>query len=151
MQKTVFISVVVFFSLRCIQASGQKIGIGAQFGEPTGLTVRVNSAGNINLDMLAAWNFDNYFFFNLHGVWEKRVINDFPKFHYFYGPGAFVVLRNRGHNYTDEASLGISGTIGLNVYLGRVEVFGQVTPRLTLVKSTDGYIGGGIGGRFYLN
>ncbi len=134
-----------------VRSHAQQFGIGAQFGEPTGLSLRINNAGNMNLDMLAAWNFDNYFFFNLHGLWERPVVSDLPKFHYFYGPGAFVVLRDYKRDYDEEISLGISGTLGLNLYLGRFEIFGQLTPRLTLVKSTNGDIGGGIGGRFYFN
>ena len=153
MRKTVFLFSIIFLSLSTGKLIAQQVGIGAQFGEPTGLTVRINNAGGVNLDMLAAWYFDQYFFFNVHGLWERRLIKDLPKLNYFYGPGAFIVLHDRYRDrYNDqEVSLGISGSIGLNVYLGRVEIFGQLTPRLALVRSTYGNIGGGIGGRFYLN
>ena len=129
--------------------NAQSVGIGAQFGEPTGLTLRINNAGNgANLDLLGAWNFNQYFFLNVHGLWERRVF-DIPQFHYFYGPGLFVGAYNRKRDVEDDVYFGISGNFGLNLYLGPVEFFAQITPRFSVFPGTYGDFGGGIGGRFY--
>ena len=152
----------VFLTIVCIAAFtatglSQRLGVGAQFGDPTGLSLRINNAGKVNLDFLAAWDYDRYFIFNMHGLWEQPVAKNVPNFHYFYGPGAFIEVHDRNYYrnnyyYEDEIGLGISGTIGLNVYLGQhFEIFGQLTPRLRLFRGTYGDFGGGIGGRFYFN
>lgn len=137
-----------FFLFLATQVSAQRVGIGAQFGEPTGLTVRVNNNHGANLDILGAWNFGEYFFLNIHGLWERRVF-DIPQFHYFYGPGLFVGSHGLRNHEVDNMTFGISGSVGLNLYLGPVELFGQLTPRFSVFPSTTGEMGGGIGGRFY--
>lgn len=137
-----------FFLFWATQVSAQRVGIGAQFGEPTGLTVRVNNNHGANLDILGAWNFGEYFFLNIHGLWERRVF-DIPQFHYFYGPGLFVGSRGLRNHEVDNMTFGISGSVGLNLYLGPIELFGQLTPRFSVFPSTAGEMGGGIGGRYY--
>jgi hypothetical protein len=127
----------------------QSVGIGGQFGDPSGLSLRINNAGALNYDILAAWDFDDYFFVNLHGLWEQSLAPA-PQLNYFYGPGIFMGFRDRGRWEDDDVYLGLSGTLGLNVYIQqRLEIYGQVTPRLALVPDTDGDVGGGIGLRFY--
>jgi hypothetical protein len=142
------ITVTLFF-LAFGFARAQTVGIGGQFGDPSGVTLRINNAGALNYDLLAAWDFDDYFFFNLHGLWEHNLAPA-PKLNYFYGPGAFIGFRDRGRWEDEDVFLGLSGTIGLNIYIQKLEIFGQVTPRLALVPGTDGDVGGGIGLRFYL-
>lgn len=153
MKKSTVILTIVFVAAFTTAGLAQRLGVGAQFGDPTGLSLRINNAGKVNLDMLASWYYDRYFFFNVHGLWEQPVAKNVPNFHYFYGPGAFIYVYDRGNpRYYDdeEIGLGISGTIGLNVYLGRhFEIFGQLTPRLSIFRGTYGDIGGGIGARFY--
>lgn len=118
-------------------------------GTPTALTIRVNNRQGANLDFLGAWNFKKYYFINIHGLWERRVF-DIPQFHYYYGPGLFVGNNSAGYASGDGLFLGISGNFGLNLYIGRIELFGQLTPRFSVFPSTDGEWGGGIGGRYYL-
>jgi hypothetical protein len=141
-------TIVLFFFSQV--AFSQSLGIGAQFGEPTGLTLRINNKAALGYDILAAWDFDNYLFVNVHGLWEHP-LSGAPKVNYFYGPGVFAGFRERGRWKEDESFVGASATIGLNVYIQKLEIFGQLTPRLALAPFTDGDIGGGIGVRFYLN
>lgn len=123
-----------------------RIGLGGQFGEPTGITLKFYTQQGA-LDFLAAWDFDNYFFLNVHGL-RERPIADIRGVNYFLGPGLFLGVRERGR-YEDDLALGISGTIGLNVWVDSFEFYGQLTPRLKIIESTDGSIGGGIGVRYY--
>lgn len=125
-------------------------GVGIQFGDPSGLTLKRYNPGTMSFDALLAWDLDDFFFLNVHGLWEKN-INASPNFNFFYGPGVFVgfIERNRRFNDDDEIRLGISGTFGLNYYVDRFEIYLQLTPRLAVIESTDADIGGGLGVRFY--
>jgi len=124
------------------------VGIGGQIGEPSGVTLKVYNPGRVSYDFLAAWNLDDFFYLNVHGVYESH-LDDEGRVHFFYGPGAFIGLRDRPRDQDDDVVLGISGTFGLNYLIGNAEIFGQVTPRLELVPDTEGDVGGGVGVRFY--
>ncbi len=126
------------------------VGIGAQFGQPTGLTLKIARPSGVALDFLMAWDLDDFFFLNVHGLWERPLS---APLYWFVGPGAFVGLRDydgrgRGNGY-DDFALGISGTIGLNAYFDPFEIFLQLTPRLEIIEETDGAVGGGLGFRFW--
>ena len=123
-----------------------EVGIGLQVGQPTGLTVKVYNQRS-SLDFLAAWDWDNFFFLNIHSVFDTH-LNPKETLHFFYGPGAFIGIRDRGPN-DDDVALGVSGTFGLDVMLGKFELFIQGTPRLEVVPSTDFDMGGGGGFRIY--
>mgnify|MGYP001195388765 CR=1 FL=1 len=125
-------------------------GVGIQFGDPSGLTLKRYNPGAMSFDALLAWDLDDFFFLNVHGLWEKN-INASPNFNFFYGPGAFIgfIERNKRFDDDDEIRLGISGTFGLNYYVDRFEIYLQLTPRLAVIERTDADIGGGLGVRFY--
>lgn len=124
------------------------VGFGGQIGEPSGVTIKVYNPNAVSYDFLAAWNLDDFFYLNVHGVYERH-LNDEGSAHFFFGPGGFVGLRDRPRDEDDDVVLGISGTFGVNYFIERAELFAQVTPRLSLVPDTDGDVGGGIGVRFY--
>lgn len=126
------------------QVRGRSVGLGGQIGDPSGITLKVYQNPGFAYDFLAAWDTDDYFLINVHGLFE-RPLQDTPM-HYFLGPGAFVVIRERRD---DEVSVGISGNFGINFFVERFEVFLQITPRLSVVPDTDGDVGGGVGLRYY--
>ena len=128
------------------QRSPGEIGIGVQVGQPTGLTLKLYNEP-ASLDFLAAWDWDKFFFLNVHSVFDAH-LNDRRTFHFFYGPGAFIGIRDRDP-LKDDIALGLSGTFGLDVMVGKLEFFIQATPRLELVKSTEFDMGGGGGFRVY--
>ena len=132
------------------QRAPNSVGIGAQFGQPTGLSLKVYNPNGISTDVLAAWDLDHFFFVNVHGLVENH-IGSSGKVHYFVGPGVFAGIRqNNGENVSsNDFAAGVSGNFGLNVILGIVEIYGQVTPRLELIEETSGAVGGGVGIRFY--
>ncbi len=144
------IALFLFVSLFFNELSAQKVGLGAQFGSPTGISLRINNGSAMHYDILAAWDVDDYFFFNLHGLWEHSLAES-PTIHYYYGLGVFAGFRERGRWKEDDVFIGFSGTLGINLYIKRLEFFAQITPRLALVPGTDGHFGGGVGARFYLN
>lgn len=134
------------------QAGAGSWGIGAHLGDPNGLTLKTYTASPVRrggasfnaYDLLFGWDFDDFFFANVHALHEAR-LGDSP-LNYYLGPGLFLGFYDRGD---DEVVFGISGQFGINYYVERFEIFLQVTPRLQLVESTDGDFGGGIGARYY--
>lgn len=121
------------------------VGIGFQIGDPSGVTLQFYNP-EPSWDFLAAWDWDDFFLLNVHALYERPLGNR-PDLYVFYGPGAFLGFVERAGD--DEISIGISGTVGIGYLIEQFEIFGQLTPRLSLVPSTDGHFGGGIGARYY--
>jgi hypothetical protein len=130
------------------QPAGGNVGLGLQIGEPSGVTLQFYNPGSMSWDFLAAWDVDDFFFLNVHGLYY-RGIGERNDVHLFYGPGAFIGLRDRGRDEDDDVVVGISGTIGIGIMVEQFQVFGSVTPRLSLIPGTDGDVGAGVGVRYY--
>ncbi|HLF63624.1 MAG TPA: hypothetical protein VI603_07720 [Saprospiraceae bacterium] len=124
------------------------VGIGVHIGQPTGLTLKAYSPGT-SLDILAAWDLDDFFFLNLHAIYDAQ-LNDENTVHFFYGPGGYIGIRDRGSELDDDIELGVSGAFGLDFLIQKFEIFLQATPRLSLVQTTNFDMGGGVGFRIYL-
>lgn len=122
------------------------IGLGGQIGDPSGVTLLFYDAGGLSYDILAAWDLDDFFYVNLHGLYE-RPLADVARAHVFYGPGAFVGIRERRDD--NEVRLGVSSTLGASFVVEQFEFYVRVTPRLALTPGTDGDVGGGLGLRYY--
>lgn len=149
------LGLVAFTSLVFNSLSAQNVGIGFQVGDPTGLNLHFrNNTGGMRPDILLAWDANDddrdFFFVNVHGLWFKRLATKEP-FNFFYGPGAFVGVRDRRKKEErNETVIGFSGDFGLNYEFSRLDVFVQLTPRLSIIPGTDFNIGGGLGLRFFL-
>lgn len=132
------------------QASAQRtpgsIGIGGQLGDPSGVTLKFYNGRGPSWDFLAAWDSDDFFFLNVHALYERH-LGRRPDLHFFYGPGGFVGFRDRGEE--DDVEAGISGSFGVGFLIEQFEIYGQLTPRLSVVPDTDGDLGAGLGVRFY--
>ena len=145
---TTMLALLIVFGSTNLSAQRQfgDVGIGVQIGQPTGLTIKVYKE-RASLDFLAAWDWDDFFFFNIHSIYDEH-LNDQQTVHFFYGPGGFIGIRERPGN--DDVELGVSGSIGIDFLIEKFEIYIQATPRLALVKSTDFEMGGGVGFRIYL-
>ena len=123
------------------------LGVGGQIGDPSGLTVKMYNPAGLSYDFLAAWDLsDDFFFLNVHGLYERQ-LGTTQGAHYFFGPGGYIGI-DGGED--SEAILGISGSFGVSFLIEQFEFFGQLTPRLRLTPSTRGDLGGGLGVRYYL-
>lgn len=129
------------------QPTGGDVGLGLQLGEPSGVTLQFYNAGGPSWDFLAAWDIDDFFFLNVHGLFYRPLGND-RRVHLFYGPGAFIGFRDRGSS-DDDVVIGISGTLGIGFMIESFQIFGAVTPRLSVVPDTDGDVGAGVGVRYW--
>ena len=143
---TLFLSGTSFIELNAQRQYGD-VGIGVQIGQPTGLSIKVYKPVT-SLDFLAAWNWNDFFFLNIHGLYDTH-LNDQNTVHFFYGPGGFIGIRERSDR-NDDVELGVSGSFGLDFLIHKFEIYLRATPRLALVKSTRFDMGGGVGFRIYL-
>ena len=127
------------------------VGLGIQLGGPSGLSLNLPTSGRASVDLLAAWDLDDFFFLNGHALFQQQ-LGSAPELGVFYGPGLFIGLRDRDKgrwNFEDEVYAGASGTIGLNYFIGQFEIYLRATLRLQLIDKTDGSAGGGLGLRYY--
>jgi hypothetical protein len=122
------------------------VGIGGQVGSPSGVTLKVYRPGFPSYDILAAWDLNEFFFVNVHGLYERHLGNS-ERVHFFFGPGGFVGVDQEPEE--DELIAGASGRLGLNVIIERFEIYAQITPRISVVPDTEGDVGGGVGLRYY--
>lgn len=131
------------------QARYSGTGVGFQVGAPTGFSLRLYDrtppAGDF-YDILAAWDLEDSFFINVHGLRERRIRASL--LNYFYGPGVLFGFDERGGD--TEVVIGVSFDVGLNYFVERFEIFMQLTPRFTLLERTTFDFGGGVGLRYYL-
>lgn len=132
------------------------VGLGGQIGSPSGITLKVYNPNTISYDFLAAWDLDDFFFLNVHGLYERPLrLEGIRGVEYFFGPGGYIGFTDRedgppGRGDDDDVVLGISGRLGVNVpFEDRFEFFVQITPRINLVPDTEGDFGGGVGLRYY--
>lgn len=127
------------------------VGVGVQLGDPSGLSLNLPTGGRASIDLLAAWDLDDFFFLNGHALFMQP-LGSAPNFGVFYGPGLFIGVRDRGRgrwDFDDEVYAGASGTIGLNYFIDQFEIYLRATLRLQLIDKTDGQAGGGLGLRYY--
>ncbi len=132
------------------QSAPGSLGIGGQIGSPSGVTLKIDNPGDLSYDFLAAWDLGDFFFLNAHGLFQERLRIENEQVGLFYGPGGYIGFRER-NGRDDDVVLGISGTVGLNVFVEQFEFYAQLTPRLDVIPSTDGRFGGGVGVRYYFN
>lgn len=154
MKKILFSLLLFIFVLSSATVSAQvksgSVGLGLQVGDPSGLTLKFYNAGRASVDILAAWDLNDYLFLNVHALYHKP-LGGSRNVNFFYGPGAFLAFYegNRRFDDDDYLGVGISGNFGINVFFDQFELFGQITPRLQVIERTNGDLGGGIGLRFY--
>lgn len=125
-----------------------QVGIGGQVGDPTGLSLKFG-AGSGALALAVGWDLRaDAVSGELHYLLRERPLQGGSGARLFFGPGAFVRVRDGGPNRT---AAGVSLGVGLSAPLAReLEIYGLVSPRLRLTDRTDFEVGGGLGLRLYL-
>lgn len=121
----------------------QSWGPGGQVGDPSGLTVKYYPNQLMAYELVLSYDIgDSFLLFNGRYLFEQPIPES--PLHFFLGPGVTFASED------DGAAMGASGTLGLNFFRERFEVFLHFTPRLNLVPDTEGYLGGGVGLHYYL-
>lgn len=152
MKKSISILTLAFALILALPAQAQRtpgmVGIGGQFGEPSGLSLKIYNPNRASGDFLAAWDFNEYVFMNGHATFERH-LNNRGTAHFYFGPGAFIEFRDRAGDQEDDVEGGLSAKFGLGFLFNQIEIFGNITPRLQVTPSTQGELGGGVGLRVY--
>ncbi len=147
MKKLFLASIIALFSLGLF-AQDSGFGIGAIFGEPTGLSAKMWTSEKTAIDGAVAWSFAGNGFLHMHA---DLLIHNFDlisvsegKLPLYFGLGAFVT-------FASDLGLGVRIPIGLAYQFegAPLEIFAEIAPGLSLLPGTDFYIGGGIGIRYY--
>mgnify|MGYP007122496513 CR=1 FL=1 len=138
----------LLLALLAAAPAAAQTGIGAQVGDPTGITLKIG-AGRGAVALAAGWDLgDDDTQISLEGHYflrETRIPGE-ADLALFYGPGIFLKARE-----DRDPSFGASFGIGLSLFATRdIEIYGLVSPRLQLVEETDFDLGGGVGARVYL-
>ncbi len=122
-------------------ASAQ-VGIGGLIGDPTGLTVKLGGGrGGVAIDVGLT---DDLFVQAHYIIREQRLRGAGGDVRFLFGPGGFI------QNSDPDAFIGVSALLGLSFYVApEFELFGQVTPGISLTPDVDSNVGAAAGLRFY--
>lgn len=148
-QKVFALMLILFLTVYVLKAQRTEgdIGVGFQFGDPNGVSVKFYNHP-ASVDLLVAWKKNNYTMINGNIVFDMH-INHQNNFHFIYGPGVFLLLNSDNSEFGSDADVGISGLIGLDYLIDNFEIFIQAIPRINLSESSDIDVGGGLGIRYY--
>lgn len=128
--------------LAAVPAASAQVGIGGLIGDPTGLTVKLGAGrGGVAVDV----GLEDDLFVQAHYlVRETRLRGAGADVRFLFGPGGFF------RDTEPDPTLGLSALLGLSVYVTpEFELFGQVTPGISLTPETNSDIGAAVGLRFY--
>lgn len=128
------------------QRADGRTGLGAQVGRPSGLTAKWYARPDRAYAAAIGWNLRNAVFVAAHRLHEEPLPRS--PLHVVFGPGLFAGSDDPPGS--SDTTLGISGTLGLNFFKERFEVFLQATPRMQLVPATQTRLGGSVGLRYML-
>ena len=121
------------------------IGVGAQVGTPTGLTLKYYASQDFGLVFLGSWSLDRFLLFSMHMTYEYP-IPDSP-LRFFFGPG--LEIGREGNE--DTSDIRVSATImpGLNFFTEKFEVFLQGLPGMKFIPEVKFTLGGAVGLRYF--
>ncbi len=138
------------------QGAPGTFGVGIHLGDPSGLSFKIAHAGRgvgaswgvSAYDLLLSWKTRgaDEFFIGSHLLFDYPVAD--PPISFYYGPGLFLQTRQRTQR-DDDLWLGVSGNFGIDYFIDRLELYVQITPRLSVVPDTQAEVGGGFGARFF--
>ncbi len=127
---------------------GGNLGLGVIVGNPTSLSGKYWLGNSAAVDGALGWNLGHGGMIHGHLDYLFHVDGLIPvkkgSLPLFYGPGVFLGLGNNPY-------IGVRVPVGFAYYFDQfpVDIFVEVAPSITLIKSTSFGVGGGIGARYY--
>lgn len=123
-------------------------GIGAVFGEPTGLTAKWWLTKEVAMSATAAWSFANDSAFQLH---VDYLIHKFGLIKVEQGKLPIYLGIGGRVKFADDTKAGIRIPLGVSYLFLKepLEIFGELVPSMDLVPSTKAVLMGGVGIRYY--
>lgn len=153
MKKALFtFMMILLFSGSTVMAQPSGFGIGAQVGEPTGLSLKFWNNPQRSLNITAAWSMGragrlvlqtDYVFYN-YNILDTEIDNvETPL---YYGLGAQI-------RFEEESRIGIRVPIGIDFAFQRdpLDIFLEIGPTLNLVPATEFEMTGGLGIHYYFD
>ncbi len=142
------ISMIAAVLSLCVSAgfAGNKYELGVIFGEPTGISAKMNLEGNKALDAAAAWSLSGDGSLRLHAdhLWFRNDVIKVEKgrLPLYYGIGGRLRLENR-------ENFGVRFPVGLQYFFRSesVTVFFELVPVLDVIPDTDFDLDAAIGFR----
>jgi hypothetical protein len=129
--------------------------VGGQLGDFSGLALKFDAG--LPIQVAAGWDLDgrDHFAAEAHGLIQQTTLNrsELGLLYSYYGPGAFLLLREGDDRFGDDDDVGVGGSIVLGAGLsfsGPFDVYLQAVPRLLVVPRTDFDVGLALGIRYYL-
>jgi hypothetical protein len=130
-----------------LSRNGGNLGLGAQVGEPSGLSAKYWLGSTNALDFLAGFSaYGKWVFIKGDYLWHN--FNLIPvssgQLPLYYGMGGMAILSNR-------PGIGIEGVVGLEYLLpsAPLDVYLDLAPGVFIVPETHGYVNVGLGMRFF--
>jgi hypothetical protein len=163
MRKLVLIAIVAFASTTAVEERSARadVGLGAFFGEPTGLDVKVGLARRSSLDILVGWYSDWRHDFD-RGAYGHVTYLLTPMVGH--GESINVPLRlgiggaiyDQGGRFNDDLNLGVRFPFEIALAFRRtpIEIYFEIAAKITILDENDNHptldLDGGVGIRFYL-
>jgi hypothetical protein len=146
---------------------GGPFGLGLQLGDPSGFVMKYHLDSRVAIDAGLSFAFDRWIL--LYSDWIWHVPGGFGNQNEFISQlnpyvgagGLFVVSAKseaevrREKYFSDSSStriaLGVRVPIGVEWRASRIPlgIYIEIAPGLTIIPATNGFVQGGIGGRFY--
>ncbi len=143
----------------------RELGIGAIFGEPTGITGKWWRDSRQAVDAGLAYSFGGYmllygdYLFHFPNLINQSYVGAAARdLHPYLGVGGLLVISTRENRRDGTFGKDTDVGLGVRVPLGlewtplqaTLGIFLEIVPGLSLVPSTSGFIQGGLGIRYYL-
>lgn len=133
------------------------VGVGAIFGEPTGLTAKWWLNNEAAIDLAAAWELSGDDEFQLHADYllHRHDWVSIPDLNattpVYFGVGARVKFEDDDHQGNDDDVFGFRFPIGIAIRPNgtQLEFFAEIVPILDVAPDSDFDLNAAIGGRYY--
>jgi len=142
-----FVLVILLFSIPAV-ARNHDLGLGVILGEPTGLCFKTWVGRRTAIDGAIAWSFGKEDAVHFHADY---LIHDFSMFRarkgdliFYYGFGARIKTQ-------EKSRVGARIPLGISYIFEKapLDIFLELAPGIDLVPSTDFWVNGSIGVRYY--
>ncbi len=132
-----------------LSAQDKGFGLGAIFGEPTGVSLKSWVSPDNAIDAGVAWSFKGDGYLHIHGdyLWHfRQAIHSDERFVPYAGVGGRI-------GFSSSVVFGVRGVGGLAWWPRGVplDVFAELAPVLDLAPSTGFSLMGGIGVRYFFH
>lgn len=127
------------------RGGGGNLGIGAMFGEPTGISVKSWNNERTAFDVGAAWSLTEDEALHMHtNFLIHSWFEDTEDLAFYYGIGGRVI-------FADDSQVGVRVPLGLNYVFpeGTFDIFVEAVPIMDLTPETEFAGNGAVGIRYY--